>query len=108
MNDTRVENLALEELTAIPRSSSSEQSRARLPADIDLIKHVQVMLTATIGTAEMSIEQLFSLRDGDVVALRELVNEPVILRIESRPVARGQLVAVDDHFGVEIAELIAP
>lgn len=97
-----IDNLELAELRGAGRGN------ALLPPDIDLIKHVQVALTATIGSAELSIEKLFSLRDGDVVTLKELVNEPVTLCIDQRPIARGQLVAVEDHFGVEITEILTP
>lgn len=108
MNQPVVENLALTELTDnVPGLSAATKNAARLPRDIDLIRHVQVSLTATIGSADISIDKLFSLRDGDVVTLRERVSEPVTLCIDNRPVARGLLVAVDDNLGVEITEIIA-
>lgn len=98
-----VENLELEELVA-----GKSSGKVALPPDIELIKHVQVSLTATIGSADVSVEKLFSLRDGDVLPLKERVNEPVTLYIGDRAVARGQLVAVEDNFGVEITEIITP
>lgn len=108
MNQPVVEDISLAELSEHPASAAgAKTSSPRIPRDLDLIRHVQVSLTATIGTADISIEKLFSLRDGDVVTLRELVNEPVTLCIDNRPVARGLLVAVDDNLGVEISEIIA-
>lgn len=107
MNHAAVENLLLEELPS-PATSLNQLKPASIPTDLELVKHVQVSLTATIGTAEISIERLFSLSEGDVVSLLEQVNEPVTLRIENRPVARGFLVAVDDHFGIEISEILSP
>lgn len=107
MNQPVVENLTLTELhDSAANTADVKAIQARVPRDIDLIRHVQVSLTATIGTADISIEKLYSLRDGDVITLRELVNEPVTLCIENRPVARGLLVAVDDNLGVEITEII--
>lgn len=108
MNQPVVENLSLAELSDQPASATGARTNPpRIARDIDLIRHVQVSLTATIGTADISIEKLFSLRDGDVITLRELVSEPVTLCIDSRPVARGLLVAVDDNLGVEVTEILA-
>jgi len=73
--------------------------------DISLIGHVQVSLTAQVGTVSMSIEQLFGLKSGDVVSMNELLEAPLTLMLNGRAVARGELLAVDDHFGVRILEL---
>lgn len=73
--------------------------------DIGLIGHVQVALSAQVGTISMSVEKLFALKSGDVVGMNELLEAPLTLLLNGRPVARGELVAVDDHFGVRILEL---
>jgi flagellar motor switch protein FliN/FliY len=73
--------------------------------DINLVGHVQVSLTAQVGTVSMSIEQLFGLKSGDVVSMNELLEAPLTLLLNGRAVARGELLAVDDHFGVRILEL---
>lgn len=73
--------------------------------DIGLVGHVQVSLTAQVGTVSMSIEQLFGLKSGDVVSMNELLEAPLTLMLNGRAVARGELLAVDDHFGVRILEL---
>lgn len=73
--------------------------------DISLIGHVQVSLAAQVGTVSMSIERLFGLKSGDVVSMNELLEAPLTLMLNGRAVARGELLAVDDHFGVRILEL---
>lgn len=73
--------------------------------DMGLIGHVQVSLAAHVGTVTMSIEQLFGLKTGDVVSMNELLEAPLTLMLNGRAVARGELLAVDDHFGVRILEL---
>jgi flagellar motor switch protein FliN len=73
--------------------------------DISLIGHVQVALSAQVGTVSLSIEKLFGLKTGDVVSMNEVLEAPVTLLLNGRPVARGELLAVDDHFGVRILEL---
>ena len=78
---------------------------SRTSTQISLIGHVQVSLSAQIGTADMSVERLFSLKPGDEVVLNELLEAPVTLLLNGRAVARAELVAVDDHFGVRIVDI---
>lgn len=79
---------------------------ASMPAqDISLIGHVQVSLTAQVGTVTMSVERLFALKAGDIVGMNEALEAPITLMLNGRAVARGELLAVDDHFGVRILEL---
>lgn len=73
--------------------------------DISMIGHVQVSLAAQVGTVTMSIDKLFGLKSGDVVSMNELLEAPLTLMLNGRAVARGELLAVDDHFGVRILEL---
>lgn len=74
--------------------------------EIDLIGHVSVSLTAEVGTAEVTIDQLFSLKAGEIVTLLQRVDEPLLLRLNGKAFARGELVAVDDNFGIKITEIM--
>lgn len=73
--------------------------------DISMVGHVQVSLAAQVGTVTMSIDSLFGLKSGDVVSMNELLEAPLTLMLNGRVVARGELLAVDDCFGVRILEL---
>jgi flagellar motor switch protein FliN/FliY len=81
------------------------QGASALSKDISLIGHVQVSMSAQVGTVTMSVEKLFSLAAGDVVAMNELLEAPLTLMLNGKPVARGELLAVDDHFGIRILEV---
>lgn len=87
--------------------SDGEASGLPLPRqDISMIGHVQVSLAAQVGTLTMSVEELFGLRAGDVISMNELLEAPLTLMLNGRAVARGELLAVDDVFGVRILELV--
>lgn len=89
-----------------PAFDADATARAALPKDISLIGHVQVsMAAAQVGTVTMSVERLFSLAAGDVVKMNELLEAPLTLMLNGKPVARGELLAVDDHFGIRILEV---
>ncbi|MCD6069509.1 MAG: putative Flagellar motor switch protein [Microvirga sp.] len=97
-----IEALELEELDG----RAAEGTAPLLSRDLGLVSHVMVELSVEVGTAELSIERLFDLKKGDVVKLKQAVNTPLTLRLNGKAIARGDLVAVDDNFGIHITELL--
>jgi flagellar motor switch protein FliN len=74
---------------------------------LDLVEHVKVKVSVTLGGAEMPLGRLFALANGDVVALDRDVDAPVDVRLHGKLIARGHLVAVGDKFGVRLSEILA-
>jgi flagellar motor switch protein FliN/FliY len=101
MSDT-FETIELDEAQTVP----NEKSPTLIKRDMGLIKHVRVELVVEIGTAELTVDELFALKAGDVVKLLEQVNEPASLCLDGKTVARGNLVAVDDNFGLQLTEIL--
>lgn len=83
------------------------QAQTRIGERLDLIEHVKVRVTVSLGETEIPISKLFSLASGDVLALDREADAPVDIRVNERLVARGVLVAVGDQFGVRITEIEA-
>ncbi len=75
-------------------------------AQIDLIRDVKVGLSARLGSCQLSVAELFALKEGGVVSLEQGVDSPVDLILEGRVIARGNIVAVDDQFGVQVTEIL--
>jgi len=57
-----------------------------------------------VGEVETSVSELLQLKQGSVLALDRLVDEPLDVLVDQHVVARGVLVAVGEHFGVRITE----
>lgn len=76
------------------------------PADFELLMHIPMRLTAELGSATMSVAQLLELGSGSVLELDRPAGAPVDVLVNNRPIARGEIVAVDDNFGVRITGLI--
>lgn len=74
--------------------------------DLSLVGHVKVSLTAEVGTAEMTIEDLFALKRQDKVVLEQESSAEVTLLLNGRAIARGDLMAVEDKLGIRITELV--
>ena len=70
-----------------------------------IFKHVPVTLQARLGEVTLTIAELLQLRPGSVLTLDVQINEPVDLRLDANVVARGEIVAVGDRFGLRIIEV---
>ena len=81
--------------------------QARVGERLDLIEHVKVRVTVSLGETEIPISRLFALAGGDVLPLDREADAPVDVRVNDRLIARGVLVAVGDQFGVRITEIEA-
>jgi flagellar motor switch protein FliN len=78
-----------------------------LSASSSLLSDVAVTLQARLGSVDMSLAELLALRAGSVVELRTKLSEPIELYLNDAIVARGEIVAVDDRFGIRIVEISA-
>jgi len=69
---------------------------------------IKAQLQVCVGDALITVGELMALREHQVLTLNQAIDAPVDVLLEGKVVARGQLVAVDDQFGVHITELPLP
>jgi flagellar motor switch protein FliN/FliY len=74
--------------------------------NIGLLMYVPLHLTVQLGSCTISIADVLKLGAGSIVELDRSVSEPVELLVNARPLARGEIVAVNDSFGLRITELL--
>jgi len=74
--------------------------------NLDLLMNVPLKITAELGTAKMLVQDILKLGTGSVVELDRLAGGPVDLLVNDKLVARGEVVAIDENFGVRVTELI--
>jgi flagellar motor switch protein FliN/FliY len=75
-------------------------------ANIEVLMHVPLQVTAELGTCKMSVAEVLKLGAGSIVELDRLAGGPVDLLVNNKLIARGEVVAVDENFGVRVTELI--
>jgi flagellar motor switch protein FliN/FliY len=75
--------------------------------DLTRLYDVPVELAVEIGRTRMTIGQTLDLRPGSVVSLNRLAGEPVDLLINGKPIARGEVVVIDEEFGLRITDVVA-
>ena len=90
----------------LPALNAGQANKGKqLGERMDLVSHVKVKLEVSLGSAEISIDRLFSLGANDVIALDREADAAVDIRLNDKLIARGTLVAAGDKFGVRITEV---
>lgn len=74
--------------------------------NLELLLSVPLKITAELGTCKMLVEDILKLGTGSIVALDRLAGGPVDLLVNDKLVARGEVIAIDENFGVRVTELI--
>jgi len=86
----------------------SEQGDKSEPRNIDLLMDVNLPVSIELGHTKMSISDILALGPGSVVELSKLAGEPVDVLVNNKAVAKGEVVVVDENFGVRITQLMTP
>jgi flagellar motor switch protein FliN/FliY len=103
--DTHTNEETVQSLTLSEVANSPAKGPALLGPNLQLIQGVKVRLSASLGDSELTVGELFSLKEGSVVKLDRLTADPVDILLDGKVVARGQLVVVDDNFGISITQI---
>jgi flagellar motor switch protein FliN len=74
--------------------------------NLDLLLDVEIPIAVEVGRTQLSLEEVINLVPGSVVALDKKAEEPVDLRVNGKLVARGEVVLVDDTYGLRITQII--
>lgn len=74
--------------------------------DLQRLTEVTVEVAVEVGRTRMSLGETLALGPGSVVTLDRLADMPVDLLVNGRPIARGEVVVIDEQFGLRITEVI--
>ena len=88
-----------------PLSAPQPTAAAR---ELEMIMDIPVKLSVELGRTRITIKQLLELAQGSVLALDGLAGEPMDILINSYLIAQGEVVVVDDKYGIRITEIITP
>jgi len=87
------------------RGDTTDPAAAGQDADLRRLRDVPVNLAVEIGRARMTVGETLSLRPGSIVTLDRLAEEPVDLLVNGTRIARGEVVVIDEDFGLRITEV---
>jgi flagellar motor switch protein FliN/FliY len=75
---------------------------------LDMLHDVEMEVSAELGRTRMAVRELLSLSPGAIVELDRAAGSPADLLVNGRLIARGEVVVVDENFGIRITEIVAP
>jgi flagellar motor switch protein FliN len=75
--------------------------------ELERLYDVPVELAVEIGRTHMTIRETLALGPGSIVTLNKLAGEPVDLLVNGKPIARGEVVVIDEEFGLRVTEVVA-
>lgn len=76
--------------------------------NLDLILDIPLTVTVELGRTKMLINDLLQLNQGSVIELTKLVGEPLEVLVNQKLVARGEVVVVNEKFGIRLTDIVSP
>lgn len=94
--------------TAAKEDVVKETNFKNAPANLDFILDIPLTVTVELGRTKMLINDLLQLGQGSVIELAKLVGEPLEVLVNDKLVARGEVVVVNEKFGIRLTDIISP
>ncbi|MBU1345128.1 MAG: flagellar motor switch protein FliN [Proteobacteria bacterium] len=85
-----------------------EESVARGERELDFILDIPLELSVELGKTKMLVNDLLQLGQGSIIELNKLAGEPLEVYINRKLIARGEVVVVNEKFGVRLTDVITP
>jgi flagellar motor switch protein FliN/FliY len=87
-----------------PEANEPERDRKNL----DFILDIPLQVTVELGRTKLLVKDILQLNQGAVVELTKLAGEPLDIFVNSKLVARGEAVVINDKFGVRLVDIVSP
>ncbi len=86
--------------------SHEQNDASAVKPSLALLNDVKVNLEVSLGSAEISVKELMALQTGSVVQLQKHVSDTVNIQLNDKTIARAEIVAVGEQFGIRITEIL--
>ncbi|MDH5472363.1 MAG: flagellar motor switch protein FliN [Gammaproteobacteria bacterium] len=102
---------ATEEAAAVGKASFREvvdDSKPDTDVNLEVVLDIPVNISMEIGRTKISIRNLLQLNQGSVVELDRLAGEPMDVLVNGTLIARGEVVVINEKFGIRLTDIISP
>ncbi|WP_269532388.1 flagellar motor switch protein FliN [Chitinimonas sp. BJYL2] len=99
---------AVTSAAAIFQSFDKDTEKPSGPSGIEMIMDIPVTMTVELGRTKIAIRSLLQLAQGSVVELEGLAGEPMDVLVNGTLIAQGEVVVVNDKFGIRLTDIITP
>ena len=86
---------------------SDESAEARPGSDLRRLSAVPIDLSVEVGRTRMTVGETLELREGSVITLDRMADEPVDVLVNGTPIARGEVVVIDEQFGLRLTHILS-
>jgi flagellar motor switch protein FliN/FliY len=93
---------------AAPEMRSEGDTASTQKYDMDLILDIPLDVSVELGRTKMLVNELLQLGQGSIIELTKPVGEPLDIYINNKLIAKGEVVVMDDKFGIRVADIINP
>ena len=90
----------------MPKLENGEELSQEQTQNLDLIMGVPLEVTVEIGRTRKRVQEILSFARGSLVVLDKLAGDQVDLFVNGRCIARGDVVVIDDNFGIKVTEIL--
>ena len=90
------------------QAKAEGNSGAGADVNLDLVLDIPVDVSLRVGSTDISIRDLVSLVEGSVIALDQDAGEPMDVLVNGTLIAHGEIVVVDDQYGVRLTDVVSP
>ncbi|MFQ5430906.1 MAG: flagellar motor switch protein FliN [Nitrospinota bacterium] len=97
-----------EEAVAVAKDAAPEASAETADEKLGMVLDIPLNLSVELGSTKMLINDLLQLGQGSVIELTKLVGDPLEVMVNKKLIAKGEVVVVNEKFGVRITEVIGP
>lgn len=80
--------------------------QANVESNLELLQDIPLTVTVEIGRSKMLVKDVLKLTVGSVVELDKLAGEPVDVLVNGKVIARGEVIAVNENYGIRITEIV--
>jgi flagellar motor switch protein FliN/FliY len=84
------------------------EDKEELGINLDFILDIPLLVTVELGRARFPIQDLLKIGEGSVLELNKLVGEPLEVLVNGKPVARGEVVVVNEKFALRLTDITQP
>ncbi|MGY1490766.1 FliM/FliN family flagellar motor C-terminal domain-containing protein [Methylobacillus pratensis] len=90
-----------------PLQEVAKTGNKLLDGNFSIIAGLKVTVEVVVGSAELTVDELFALEKGSTFSLDQLHNAPLVVRLDGSPIATGSLVVIEENFGIKIDDILA-
>ncbi|WP_026570355.1 MULTISPECIES: flagellar motor switch phosphatase FliY [Sediminibacillus] len=96
----------------VQQAEFSNFEQAELPAkeqrNLDILMDIPLKVTVELGRTKRSVQEILELSSGSIIELDKLAGEPVDINVNEKLIAKGEVVVIDENFGVRVTDIVSP